>query len=58
MYIVYTMYACMYVYMYIHILYIYNKFLFIPLIVTIVGGVVFLMFALTALMFDPNEGET
>ncbi|VVC33767.1 Hypothetical protein CINCED_3A007286 [Cinara cedri] len=26
--------------------------------VTIVGGVVFLMFALTALMFDPNEGET
>ncbi|XP_050434710.1 transmembrane protein 165 isoform X2 [Adelges cooleyi] len=26
--------------------------------VTIVGGVVFIMFALTALMFDPNEGET
>lgn len=41
-----------------YLLYIYNTFLFIPLIVTIVGGVVFLMFALTALMFDPNEGET
>ncbi|XP_025194487.1 transmembrane protein 165 isoform X2 [Melanaphis sacchari] len=26
--------------------------------VTIVGGIVFLMFAVTALMFDPNEGET
>jgi putative Ca2+/H+ antiporter (TMEM165/GDT1 family) len=25
--------------------------------VTIVGGVVFLMFALTALIYDPNEGE-
>ncbi|XP_001945318.2 LOW QUALITY PROTEIN: transmembrane protein 165 [Acyrthosiphon pisum] len=26
--------------------------------VTIVGGVVFIMFAVTALMFDPNEGES
>lgn len=33
-------------------------YLFVFFIVTIVGGVVFLMFALTALMFDPNEGET
>jgi len=31
---------------------------FVFLIVTIVGGVVFIMFAVTALMFDPNEGET
>ncbi|XP_050543542.1 transmembrane protein 165 isoform X1 [Daktulosphaira vitifoliae] len=26
--------------------------------VTVVGGIVFIIFALTALMFDPNEGET